>query len=61
MLREIALCRERGLDWYYLGYWVRDCRHLRYKSQYLPHERLIGGAWVRVAAEDADRAASDAP
>lgn len=45
VLAEIDLCREMGLDWYYLGYWVRDCQHLAYKSQYLPHERLVDGQW----------------
>lgn len=43
--REIALCEELGLDWYYLGLWVEDCQSLAYKSQYLPHERLIDGVW----------------
>lgn len=43
--REIALCQELGLDWYYLGLWVQDCPSLSYKSQYMPHERLIDGRW----------------
>lgn len=46
VLAEIVLCQQLELDWYYLGYWVRECRHLSYKSQYLPHERLIGERWV---------------
>lgn len=47
VLKEIELCRERGLRWYYLGLWVEDCTALRYKSAYFPHERLVRGRWER--------------
>lgn len=43
--REIELCAEMGLDWYYLGLWVEDCARLAYKAQYHPHERLVNGVW----------------
>lgn len=46
VLKEIELCARAGLSWYYLGYYVRDCRHLAYKATYWPHQRLEGGAWV---------------
>jgi len=46
VLVEIELCRELGLEWYYLGYYVRDCSHLAYKATYWPHERRIGGVWT---------------
>lgn len=53
VLREIELCRERGMSYYYMGLWAADARALRYKANYLPHERLIDGRWVRYdAAED---------
>lgn len=47
ILREIELCRSAGMRWLYLGLYVSDCRHMRYKAGYLPHERLIDGRWVR--------------
>jgi arginine-tRNA-protein transferase len=47
VLAEIALCRELELDWYYLGLYVERCDRLKYKAEYLPHERLIDGAWRR--------------
>ena len=50
VLREIELCRERGVQHYYLGLWAADARALKYKADYLPHERLIDGAWQRFAA-----------
>ncbi len=46
VLREIELCRQLGMRWYYLGLWVSDCAALRYKSGYHPHERFVRGQWV---------------
>ena len=45
VLKEIALCAEWGLEWYYLGLWVEGCGSLRYKSSYYPHQRLRDGVW----------------
>ena len=45
VLKELALCAEAGLEWYYLGFYVEDCRHLAYKAAYWPHQRLVAGAW----------------
>jgi len=44
-LREIELCRQSGRRYLYLGLFVEDCRHLSYKSQFRPHQRLVGGVW----------------
>jgi arginine-tRNA-protein transferase len=49
ILKQVALCREWGLRYLYLGLYVRDCRAMTYKARFLPHERLIGGAWQRFA------------
>lgn len=46
VLREIELCREVGIDWYYLGFYVAACASLRYKADYYPHQRRIGGRWL---------------
>jgi arginyl-tRNA--protein-N-Asp/Glu arginylyltransferase len=37
-LWEIEWARQRGKSYYYLGYWVRDCRRMRYKSRFRPHQ-----------------------
>lgn len=47
VLAELELCREWGLDWYYLGLWAGECDSLRYKTSYHPHERLRDGVWHR--------------
>ncbi len=52
VLREIALCADWQVDWYYLGLWVRDCSSLVYKSSYYPHQRLRAGEWTEYARVD---------
>jgi arginyl-tRNA--protein-N-Asp/Glu arginylyltransferase len=47
VLSIIAAARQRGLDWSYLGYYVRGCRSLEYKALFRPNEVLSGDrAWV---------------
>lgn len=53
VLREIELCRELGMEWYYLGLYVEACAHLNYKAEYHPHQRRIGGVWHHFDAPDA--------
>jgi len=47
VLFQIEEAARRGLRWVYLGYWVSGCRKMDYKREYLPQERLVGGAWRR--------------
>ncbi|HHO49521.1 MAG TPA: arginyltransferase [Deltaproteobacteria bacterium] len=44
-LEEIELCRRSGRRYLYLGLYVEGCRHLSYKANYKPHERLVDGDW----------------
>jgi arginine-tRNA-protein transferase len=48
ILKQIALCREWGLRYLYLGLYVGGCAAMTYKARYLPHERLVGGTWRRM-------------
>jgi leucyl-tRNA---protein transferase len=48
ILQQIELCRRLGLAHLYLGYWIRDCQKMRYKTDYRPIELFANGAWVRV-------------
>ncbi len=45
ILWQIEETRRRGLDGLYLGYWIRDCRKMRYKTEYRPLELLIQRQW----------------
>jgi leucyl-tRNA---protein transferase len=47
ILKQIELCHAWNLRYLYLGLHVRGCGPMRYKVGYLPHERLVGGAWRR--------------
>ncbi|MBN2561110.1 MAG: arginyltransferase [Phycisphaerae bacterium] len=50
-LREIEECRQRGLPYWYAGFYIRQCRRMNYKAGFRPHE-LLGpdGIW-RPAAD----------
>jgi arginine-tRNA-protein transferase len=45
-LCEIEECRRRGRPYWYVGYYVRDCRRMNYKAGFRPCE-LLGedGVW----------------
>jgi arginine-tRNA-protein transferase len=47
ILKQLELCRRWGLRWLYLGLYIEDCSKMVYKGRFLPHERLLGGRWVR--------------
>lgn len=45
VLWQIELCRKLGLDYVYLGYWIKNSRKMSYKTQYQPAEGLQNGLW----------------
>lgn len=45
VLWQIEEARRRQLDYVYLGFWIADCRKMRYKIQYQPLQGLIAGQW----------------
>jgi leucyl-tRNA---protein transferase len=45
ILKQVALCREWGLRYLYLGLYVVGCAAMAYKATFFPHERLIDGTW----------------
>lgn len=45
VLYQIQRAQELGLPYLYLGYWIRDCKKMAYKSHYQPLELLIDQAW----------------
>jgi arginyl-tRNA--protein-N-Asp/Glu arginylyltransferase len=47
ILKQVELCRRWGLRWLYLGLYIENCRRMVYKGGFLPHERLLDGAWRR--------------
>lgn len=46
ILWQIQLTRELGLPYLFLGYWIKGCTKMQYKSDYRPLELLVGGKWI---------------
>ena len=45
ILWQIAEARRLGLDAVYLGYWIKNCKKMNYKTEYRPIELLINQRW----------------
>jgi leucyl-tRNA---protein transferase len=45
VLWQIELCRKLGLEFVYLGYWIKESRKMAYKTQYQPAQGLLDGIW----------------
>jgi arginine-tRNA-protein transferase len=48
VLWQIEQTRELGLEYLYLGYWIKQCQKMAYKIQYRPLELYINGSWVEL-------------
>ena len=48
ILWQISEAKSRNLPYIYLGYWIRDCQKMSYKTDYRPIELLINSRWVRL-------------
>jgi arginine-tRNA-protein transferase len=46
ILKQLELCRMWGLRYLYLGLYISESLHMRYKARFLPHERLLDGKWL---------------
>ncbi len=54
ILKQFALAREINKKYLYLGMYVEDNQHLRYKGRFAPQERFIGGKWIPFASPMTD-------
>lgn len=45
ILDHIAIARQAGLPYLYLGYWVPGSHKMDYKAKFTPFEFFRGGAW----------------
>ena len=48
ILWQIERCRELGLPYLYLGYWIEQSRKMAYKATFRPIEGLGAGGWRRL-------------
>ena len=54
VLRLIERCRELGLPYLYLGYWIAGGRKMSYKTRFRPLEALGADGWAPVVGDDGD-------
>ena len=52
--RLFKQCKQLGLDYLYLGYWIRDSRKMAYKVRFRPIEGYINGQWRELPEDDTD-------
>ena len=48
ILWQIDHARELGKPFLYLGYWIKQCQKMSYKTSYRPLEMFVGERWARI-------------
>lgn len=48
VLWQVEEARRSQLHAVYLGYWIKNCRKMSYKTEYRPLEMLVNQRWVRL-------------
>lgn len=48
VLWQIQYAKRLGLDYVYLGYWVKDCQKMNYKTRFKPAEIYFNKRWMQL-------------
>ncbi|MCG8311868.1 MAG: arginyltransferase [Pseudomonadales bacterium] len=48
VLWQIQEAQKMGLPSVYLGYWIKECQKMSYKTEYRPLEMFVNNHWVNV-------------
>ncbi len=48
VLWQIQHAKELNLDYIYLGFWIKDCTKMSYKTQYQPLQGFTNGIWENI-------------
>ena len=51
ILWQISEAQRLGLDWVYLGYWIKHCDKMAYKIRFRPHEVFLPERWSWAASD----------
>lgn len=46
VLWQIESCKQQNKPWIYLGYWIKACSKMSYKSNYKPHQAFLQNRWL---------------
>jgi len=49
ILKQIELCQQLELPYLYLGYWIKECDKMSYKTQYRPAQLFVNNRWVAIS------------
>ena len=49
ILHAIEVAQRHSLTWLYLGYYIAESPRMRYKADFRPQERFVGGRWTATA------------
>lgn len=49
ILWQIERARALGLEYLYLGYWIRGCKKMSYKSEFRPLELYVKNQWTVIS------------
>jgi arginyl-tRNA--protein-N-Asp/Glu arginylyltransferase len=45
ILYLIEFCRQKKIEFVYLGYWIKNVNSMKYKANFKPHFILRGNTW----------------
>jgi len=45
ILHLVEFCRQKEIEFIYLGYWIKDVNAMKYKANFRPHYILRDGTW----------------
>lgn len=51
VLWQIELCRKLGLEYLYLGYWIKNSEKMAYKKNFQPQQGFKQGKWQMLATD----------
>ena len=51
VLWQIELCRKLGLEYLYLGYWIKNSKNMAYKKNFRPQQSFKQGKWQVLATD----------
>ena len=48
ILWQIEECKRHSKDYLYLGYLIKECNRMKYKTNFKPYEIFLGDGWRKI-------------